>query len=95
MAKEAEHRPAECYAFQQYHLNIWHGNSRDPLFSMDTYDQGIDPHFDIADLESLPCHLGVDMSLNGDLTAVIAAWRHDDGCVSIHPWFFVPDEDLQ
>lgn len=95
MAKEAEHRPAERYAFQQYHLNIWHGNSRDPLFSMDTYDQGIDPHFDLADLESLPCYLGVDMSLNGDLTAVVAAWRHDDGRVSIHPWFFIPQEDLQ
>lgn len=95
MAKEAEHRPAERYAFQQYHLNIWHGNSRDPLFSMATYDQGIDPHFDLADLENLPCHLGVDMSLNGDLTAVVAAWRHNDGRVSIHPWFFVPEEDLQ
>lgn len=95
MAKEAEHRPAERYAFQQYHLNIWHGNSRDPLFSMSTYDEGINPHFDLADLESLPCYLGVDMSLNGDLTAVVAAWRHDDGRVSVHPWFFVPEEDLQ
>lgn len=97
MAKEAEHRPAERYAFQQYHLNVWHGNSRDPLFAMATYDEGIDPHFDLADphFGNLPCYLGVDMSLNGDLTAVVAAWRHEDGRVLIHPWFFVPEEDLQ
>lgn len=94
-AEEAKHNPRKANEFQQYQLNKWHGNSRDPLFDMATYDQGINPHFDLADLESLPCYLGVDMSVNGDLTAIVAAWRHDDGRVSIHPWFFVPDEDLQ
>lgn len=94
MAKEAEHRPAERFAFQQYHLNIWQAASRDPLFDMDVYDAGCDPHFDLADLEQFPCYLGVDLSRSGDLTAIVGAWKHDDGRISVYPWFFLPSEGL-
>lgn len=95
MAREAEHRPAERFAFQQFHLNIWQAASRDPLFDMTVYDAGSDPRFDLADLEALPCWLGVDLSRSGDLTAVVGAWRHDEGRVSVHPWFFLPSEGLE
>jgi phage terminase large subunit-like protein len=95
MAREAEHRPAERFAFQQYHLNVWMAASRDPLFDMATYDAGHDPHFDLAELEPLPCWLGVDLSRSGDLTAIVGAWRHDDGRVSVHPWFFLPSDGLE
>jgi phage terminase large subunit-like protein len=94
MAREAEHRPAERFAFQQFHLNVWMAASRDPLFDMATYDAGHIP-FDLADLAELPAYVGVDMSVNGDLTAVVTAWRHDDGRVFVHPQFFVPGDDLQ
>lgn len=94
LAKEAENRPAERHAFEQFNLNIWKAASRDPLFDMAVYDAGHDPHFDLADLEELPCTIGVDMSVNGDLTAVVAAWRHADGRITVHPWFFVPGDDL-
>ncbi|MEX0408554.1 terminase TerL endonuclease subunit [Aquibium sp. LZ166] len=93
-AKEAEHRPAERHAFEQFNLNIWKAASRDPLFDMAVYDAGRDPHFDLADLEDLPCYVGVDLAVNGDLAAVVAAWRHPDGRVAIHPWFWVPGDDL-
>lgn len=94
-AREAEHRPAERFAFQQLNLNIWQAASRDPLFDMAVYDAGRDPHFDLADLEHLPCWLGVDLSRSGDLTAIVAAFRHDDGRISVHPWFFLPSEGLE
>lgn len=93
-AKEAEHRPAERHAFKQYNLNIWQAHSRDPLFSMATYDAG-KIALDLADMEELPCFIGVDLSRSGDLTAVVAAWRHPDGRVFIWPWFFVPGDDLK
>lgn len=92
-AREAEHRPAERHAFEQFNLNIWKAQSRDPLFDMLTYDEGKIP-LDLAELETLPCFIGVDMSKNGDLTAIVAAWRHDDGRITIHPWFFVPADGL-
>lgn len=94
LAKEAADHPAERYSFQQYNLNIWHGNSRDPLFSMATYDaRRFDD--DETDLAALPCWVGVDMAKNGDTAAVVAAWLHDDGQITIKPWFFVPGEDLK
>jgi phage terminase large subunit-like protein len=95
MAREAEHRPAERFAFQQFHLNIWQASSRDPLFDMAVYDAGRDPNFDLADLEGLPCWLGVDLSRSGDLTAIVGAWRHNDSRITVHPWFFLPSEGLE
>ncbi|MFC5844419.1 terminase large subunit [Aminobacter ciceronei] len=93
-AKEAEHRPADRAAFKQFNLNIWQAHSRDPLFDMATYDAGM-MALDLADMEAVPCFIGVDMSVNGDLTAVVAAWRHDDGRITVQPWFFVPGDDLK
>lgn len=92
--REAEHSPPARYQFQQLNLNIWQAASRDPLFEMAVYDAGRDPNFDLADLEGLPCYLGVDLSRSGDLTAIVGAWPHADGRVSVHPWFFLPSEGL-
>lgn len=93
-AREALDNPAKKYEFQQYNLNIWHGNSRDPLFNFDTYDARCFPD-DEADLEALPCYLGVDYAQSGDLAALVAAWRHDDGQITVKPHFFVAGEGLQ
>ncbi|THF93405.1 MAG: terminase large subunit, partial [Sulfitobacter sp. SK025] len=94
LAKEAKNKPADKAAFLQFNLNVWQANSRDPLFSMATFDsRAFD--IDLADFEELPCYIGVDMSISGDLTAIVAAWRHDDDQISIHPWLFVPGDDLK
>lgn len=93
-AQEARSNPAKAFEFQQFHLNRWFGNSRDPLFDMATYDAG-KIALDLADMEDLPCFIGVDLSRSGDLTAVVAAWRHPDGRIFIHPQFFVPGDDLK
>ncbi len=94
-AKEAENSPPARYQFQQLNLNIWQAASRDPLFDMAVYDAGRDPNFDLADLEGLPCWLGVDLSRSGDLTAIVATFRHEDGRISVAPWFYLPSEGLE
>lgn len=94
-ARVAENSPPARYQFQQFNLNIWQAASRDPLFDMAVWDAGRDPNFDLAELEGLPCWLGVDLSRSGDLTAIVGAWRHDDGRISVHPWFFLPSEGLE
>jgi phage terminase large subunit-like protein len=94
LAAEAEHRPADRAAFLQFNLNRWQAYSRDPLFDLASYDaRKLDD--DEADLEALPCWIGVDMSLNGDLTAIVAAFRHPDDQITLRPIFFVPGEDLR
>ncbi|KRW96250.1 terminase large subunit [Paracoccus sp. MKU1] len=93
-ARRAQNLPAAGYAFQQYHLNKWQGNSRDPLFDLAVYDQRkLDD--DEADLEQLPAYIGVDMSQTGDLSSVSIAFRHDDGQITLRNRCFVPAADLK
>lgn len=93
-AKRAQTMPAAGYAFQQYHLNRWQGNSRDPLFDLAVYDaRKLDD--DPADLEKLPAYIGVDLSQTGDLSSVSIAFRHDDGQITLRNHCFVPAVDLK
>jgi len=94
LARKAKDSPSERYSFEQFNLNRWLGNSRDPLFDFETYDARAFED-DEEDLELLPCWLGVDLSRSGDLTAVVAAFQHPDGQVTLRPTFFVPGEELK
>lgn len=92
--RRAQNLPAAGYAFQQYHLNKWQGNSRDPLFDLAVYDRrklGDDE----SDLEQLPAYIGVDLSQTGDLSSVSIAFRHDDGQITLRNRCFVPAADLK
>jgi phage terminase large subunit-like protein len=93
-AHRAQNMPSAAYGFQQYHLNKWHGNSRDPLFDLPSYDRrNLDD--EEIDLEALPAYIGVDLSQTGDLTAVAIAFRHADGQISLRNTCFVPSTDLE
>lgn len=93
-AHRAQNMPSAAYGFQQYHLNKWHGNSRDPLFDLPSYDRrNLDD--EEIDLEALPAYIGVDLSQTGDLTAVAIAFRHGDGQISLRNTCFVPGADLE
>lgn len=94
LARKAKDSPTERYSFEQFNLNRWLGNSRDPLFDFDAYDARCFKD-DPEDLLGLPCWIGVDLSRSGDLTAVVAAFKHPDGQVTLKPTFFVPGEDLK
>ncbi len=93
-AKRAETDLSAMYDFQQDHLCRWMGHSTTPLFNFGEYDARCFAD-DEADLEELPCYLGVDYAQSGDLAAVVAAWRHPDGQVTLKPWFFVQGEGLE
>ena len=60
---------------------------------MPIYDEGKAP-FDLDDMRDRPCWLGVDLSSNRDLTAVVAAWGDPESGYTVHPWFFCPDDEL-
>ena len=95
LAREAALRPSDREAFRQLHLNIWLDHSSDPFVDMAVYDRGADP-VDLDALDGEPCWIGVDLSSNADLTAVVACWRdpdHDEGFI-VHPWFFCPRDNL-
>jgi phage terminase large subunit-like protein len=93
-ALEAADKPGDRDDFRQYNLNEWLDQSLSPFVDMAVYDEGSAP-IDLAALEGKPCWLGVDLSSNSDLTAVVAAWREGDDGYAVHPWFFCPADNLR
>jgi len=93
-AKRAERSPAELESLKQLKLNVWADNSLSPFITMADYDAGAGP-IDMAALEGKPCWIGVDMSTTTDLTAVVCAFRGDDGEFIVIPHFFCPADNLR
>lgn len=93
-AKEAEDKPSDREDFRQYNLNEWLDHSHTPFVDMAIYDRGNAP-IDLNALRGLPCWLAVDLSKTTDLTAVVAAWRTNDGGYIVHPWFSCPEDNLR
>jgi phage terminase large subunit-like protein len=94
LAREAKDRPGDREAFRQLHLNIWLDHSADPFVEMSVYDEGAG----VVDLDALagqPCWLGVDLSSNSDLTAIVACWRDGEDGYQVWPWFFCPADNLR
>nr|WP_024281230.1 terminase TerL endonuclease subunit [Xanthobacter sp. 126] len=94
LAREGERRIGDREAFRQLNLNVWLDHSAEPFVEMDVYDEG-NGEVDLGALEGEPCWLGVDLSSNRDLTAVVAAWRDADDGFIVHPWFFCPEDNLR
>jgi phage terminase large subunit-like protein len=95
MAREANERPAERDNFRQFHLNCWLDYSASPFVSMPIYDEGKgEVDLDAMEAEQTPCYLGVDLSSTSDLTAVVAAWGDRESGYAVHPWFFLPRDNI-
>lgn len=92
-ARQAAEIPAQREAFKRYYLNIWSDGAPDPWLDMEVYDRGSQP-IDWDAREGEPVWLGVDLSSTQDLTAIVAAFRDDDGGYSVRPWFFCPSDNL-
>ena len=94
LAREAENRPSDREAFQQFHLGIRLDHSAAPFVDSDTYDTGSDP-IDMEELCGAPCWLGVDLSSSGDLTVIVAAFPDEEGGYTVLPFFFCPGDNLR
>lgn len=95
-AKKAEYSPSERDSFFQYNLNKWLDKSTSPFVEMAVYDEG-SGEVDLDDMEAkqVPCWIGVDLSKNEDLTAVVACFGSPDSGYSVYPWFFCPKDNLR
>lgn len=94
MAREAENRPALREKFRNDHLGIWLDGQADPWLDLETYDAGA-LDVDLAEREGEPAWIGVDLSSTSDLTAVVIAFRDDDGGFSVYPYIFAPQASLR
>lgn len=93
--RKAEHSPPDLDAFLQFNLNVWHDKNVSAGFvDMDLFDAGA-TSIDLAALEGRDCWLAVDMSISDDLTAIVAAFRDDDGNILAVPFFYCPKDALR
>lgn len=95
-AQKAEHSPFERDSFLQFNANRWLDASTSPFVEMHLYDEGAG-EVDEDELETVqaPCWIGVDLSKNEDLTAVVACWPDGEEGYQVRPWFFCPEENLR
>ena len=91
-ARVAKHKPAARDAFRQLHLCQWLGYSASPFLAMTAYD-ACKGNVDLDDLASMqePVWVGVDLSTNLDLTAIVMAWGNPDDGFKVHAHFFGPE----
>ncbi len=95
-ARKAEHSPFERDSFLQFNLNRWLDNSTSPFVEMHIFDRGRwEVDLDQMEMDQTPCWIGVDLSKNDDLTAVVACWRTEEGGYEVHPYFFCPEDALR
>lgn len=96
-AKKAVHSALDRDGFLQFNLNRWMDASTSPFVEMHVYDRGDWP-VDLEELEmsQAPVWIGVDLSKNDDLTAIVMAWRDEaeDG-YHVKPFFFCPEDTLR
>jgi phage terminase large subunit-like protein len=95
LAKEGARRIGDRQAFRQLNLNIWLDHATDPFVDMADYD-ACGGEVDLEDMEArqVPGWLGVDLSSNSDLTAIVACWRDGDNYI-VWPFFFCPGDNLR
>ncbi|WDR05629.1 terminase large subunit [Devosia rhodophyticola] len=91
-AAAAERSMRERQSFKQLKLNIWLDQSTEPFVDMEVYDTGAG---EVEPMDNEPCWIGVDMSTTTDLTAVVAAFKDEDGIVSVLSHFFLPADLLR
>jgi len=89
-ARLARELPKLREGFKQTHLNIWSDGSAAGWVEMAIYDETADP-IDEDALEGEPCWLAVDMSKSYDLTAIVAAFPHEDGGWQVLTFPFIPE----
>lgn len=48
----------------------------------------------LSELSGEECTAGLDLSMKNDLSALVLTFPHEDGTVSVHPFFWVPEEGI-
>lgn len=93
VVNEAKNTPSALNSFKRLHLNLWTG-STEAWVPVHVFDQCAGEPIDFAQLEGVPCYLGLDLSSSRDLTALAAVWDHG-GRYTWHCWFWCPADTVE
>ena len=91
-AARAEENPAFENTFRRLHLNQW--TEQDArIIQMHKWDE-CEQEFTADDMHGRQCFAGLDLSSTRDVTAFVLVFPEDDGGVSVLPWFWIPEENV-
>lgn len=65
-----------------------------PWISGDVWMANSKPPIPLEQLRGARCTAGLDLSSKNDLSALVFTFEHDNGEVSVHPFFWIPEEGI-
>lgn len=93
--REAASRPPMLAKLKNDHLGIWLETNDTPWLDLATWDAGSTGLLDLDERTGEQCWIGVDLGRTDDLSAIVAAFRDDDGGVSVYPFVLSPEETIE
>lgn len=92
-AELAEQSPSFVNTFLRLHLGVW-TNQVERWLDLTAWNE-CNLEADDADLATVPCFGGLDLSTTTDLTCLVLAFPDDQGMVDLRCWFWCPEESIR
>jgi phage terminase large subunit-like protein len=89
---KAQEIPAMENGFRRLHLNQW-TQQESRIIAMTSWDS-CEVAIDWSEYDGRTCFAGLDLSSTRDVTAFVLAFPEDDGGVSVRPWFWIPEMNI-
>lgn len=93
-ARSALNNTADQNKFRTFHCNQW-VQAAESWLDRTKWDGLANRQFNLASLRDVPCYIGLDLSSNQDLTAVVPLWIVNDTTFYAKPFLFLPEADLR
>lgn len=91
--QQAKGMPSKESVVRRLHFCQW-VQAYNPWISSDVWDANAAAPVPMHELRGSVCKAGLDLSSKNDLTALVLTFEHEDGTVSVHPRFWVPEEGI-
>jgi phage terminase large subunit-like protein len=75
-------------------INVW-TEQETRWLPMDRWDEMSEESIDSESLVGRECWLGLDLGSTADTTALVAVFPDDDGSISVLPYFFLPEDNIE
>lgn len=89
---KAQEIPAFENSFRRLHLNQW-TEQESRVIPMRSWDE-CEGEFSAEELHGRTCYAGLDLASTRDVTAFVLVFPEDDGGVTVLPWFWIPQDNI-
>lgn len=90
--KRAQEQPSFENTFRRLHLNQW-TEQASRIIPMHGWDD-CQADVNVSDYHGRQCFAGLDLSSTRDVTAFVLVFPEEDGGVTVFPWFWIPEDNI-